>query len=65
MSDNSRPDHWLVNLVSLTVVAVWLASVADALIEHEYHVLEAATPIMVILTGYAFGISISRKNGRK
>lgn len=57
---------WVSNLVAVVVVIVWTASLFVGFLQENYTPLTVTTPVMLVLTGYAFGLKIINrevKNG--
>lgn len=45
----------VVNLIALMVVMVWALVTLVALVTNRYTVLEAVTPVMMVVAGFLFG----------
>jgi hypothetical protein len=50
--------------VTITILVVWVSAAGFSFIAQQYVPLEVATPVMLVMTGYVFGIQISR-NGKR
>ncbi len=55
---STRYRELLVIPVTLIILAGWAASLVYALLTAEYTPLAAVTPVMLVMAGYIFGISI-------
>lgn len=53
----------LVMPVAMTVLVAWLASLGIGAVQQSWVPLEVTTPVMLLLAGYVFGVSITRPNG--
>jgi len=65
MTPPSPRDRLILPLASI-VAGAWAGSLVAGFVEHSYVALEVTTPVMLIVTGYVFGVSIvrnPRKNG--
>lgn len=49
--------------VAMTVLVAWLASLGIGAVQQSWVPLEVTTPVMLLLAGYVFGVSITRPNG--
>lgn len=55
---NSREK--LIIPVALTVMTGWIASLSAGIFSQNYLPFEIATPVMILLAGYVFGVQIVR-----
>lgn len=51
--------------VAIAIMFVWVASAMYSFATARFVPLEIATPAMLILSGFVFGIQISKKNGNQ
>lgn len=49
--------------VAFVVALGWLSSLGYAVFTNRFEALTVTTPVMLLLAGYAFGVSITRKGG--
>lgn len=49
--------------LSMVVMFGWLLSLGYAVYSGHFEALTVTTPVMLILAGYVFGVSITRKGG--
>lgn len=64
-NENSKTNR-LTYPVGIVVVTVWTISVIGGFITKDFTPLTITTPVMLILAGYAFGLTITKggKNGK-
>lgn len=53
----------LTTVLALLVAGVWAVTVISAIVLGDYAVLTAITPVMLIVTGFLFGVSGKKSNG--
>ena len=52
----------LVTPVAMTVLLAWLVSLGYAVVAGDPVPLTVITPVMLLLAGYAFGVSITKRS---
>lgn len=57
------PKDRLIYPLAAVVAAGWSASLIAGFVTRTYIALEVTTPVMLIVTGYVFGVSIVRSKG--
>jgi len=66
---NSSPRDKLIIPMALVVAAGWIGALVAGILSQNYTPFEVATPVMILLAGYVFGVQIVRStngngNGR-
>jgi hypothetical protein len=51
--------------VALCVMACWVAALIAGMFTQNFTPFEIATPVMILLAGYTFGVQIVRSNVEK
>jgi len=46
---------WLMTVIIICVLAVWVFSLIEGIIEDDYEALAITTPVMLTLAGFVFG----------
>jgi hypothetical protein len=62
VADEPRRDL-LTSLLSLIISLVWATVAISSLFIHEYTALTVVTPVMLIVSGFLFGLKVT-KNGK-
>ena len=66
---NKSPRDMLIIPLAIVVAIGWLGSLASGVLSQNYTSFEIATPVMILLAGYTFGVQIVRNspngNGNK
>lgn len=62
---HATPRDILVLPLAIVVAAAWVASLVAGMFEQTFVALEVTTPVMLILTGYVFGVQIVKGAGGK
>lgn len=63
MSSKDPERSLLIIPVAACVMLGWLVSLGYAVAKGDFTPLSVTTPVMLLLAGYAFGVSITRKGG--
>lgn len=61
----TSPRDKLIIPMALVVALGWLGALAAGVFTENYAPFEVATPVMILLAGYVFGVQIVRSTGEK